>query len=222
MIVADDHQRRFGQPVKSAPSRIFVPHPPDEGGQFSLHFGGGQTDSLAVARQHPYKPVAGEPLHRLDLLRPRIPAVVPRGTELLPIAAPEPVVSREKKPLPEQKHAVALGMAGRWNRGETGCQFTRFFAFNHGFGAGLGGQFGPMNEPAASKTLHVPRSVGYVVAVGEEHVGDAAQGVGREDEPAHGPQSYGRQGKKTGPTCRTQAGPDAKKNLPSLCRIPDG
>ena len=50
-------------------------------------------------------------------------------------------------------------------------------AVQHDFGIGLRRQFGSMDVAAAAKTPGVAPSVGHVVAVRKEDVGDPAQGL---------------------------------------------
>src|SRR5262249_18489521 len=77
------------------------------------HLLGRQMPPLAMAGQNPLETVSRQPLHRLGLLGPRVPAVVLGGRKLLRVPVPVQVVTGEEEALPVEQHAMAPSMSRR-------------------------------------------------------------------------------------------------------------
>src|SRR5262245_59430953 len=131
--------------------------------------------SLAMTGQYPLETIVRQPLHRLGLLRPRIPAVVLGRRKLPSVSIPIEMVAREQKPIPEEQDAMTLRVPGRLNRQKTRCQLPRTIAFENHFSTGLRRQFVAMDDAATSKVLCILFRISHVVPVREKDMGDAAQ-----------------------------------------------
>src|SRR3954447_15134406 len=146
-------------------------------------------DSLTVPRQHPLERIIRQPLHRVGLLRPGIPAVVFRSRQPLRVPVPIQMISGEKEPVVEKQNAMAFRMAFRQDCQKPICQRPRSFSVEHYLCRWLRRKLVAMNDPPASKMLGELMSVGYVVPVREKNVLDAA----KRFQPLHeGADEFGR------------------------------
>src|SRR5262249_3227759 len=118
---------------------------------------------LTVAEQHPLEAISRQPLHRIGLLRPRIPAIILGRRKLFRVSVPIQMVAREEEALAQEQHTMPLGVAGRLDCEEAWRQFPRPFPMENDFRAGLRRQFVAMDNAPSAKMLSVALGIGHVV-----------------------------------------------------------
>src|SRR5262249_58759033 len=91
------------------------------------HLGGGQMHFLTVAGQDPLEAVRRQPLHRIGLLLPRIPAIILGRRKPFRISVPIQMVTREEEALAQEQNTMPLGVARRRDCEEAWRQFPRPF-----------------------------------------------------------------------------------------------
>src|SRR5690349_17037273 len=107
--------------------------------------------SLAMAGHDPFEAIACQPLHRLGLLRPRIPAVSLGGRKALLVSVPIEMVAGEEEALLVQQNTVSLGVTRRGDGDTAWCQLPRPLPIENHFRARLRRYLVSMNDPAAAK-----------------------------------------------------------------------
>src|SRR4051794_11155215 len=98
-----------------------------------------------MAWQDPLERESRQPSQRLDLARPRIPAVVGKCLELPAVTVPRQMVAGEQKAILKQQDAMPRRVARSWHGQELGGQRQRFLTLQDDLGVRLSMQFGTMD-----------------------------------------------------------------------------
>ncbi len=127
-----------------------------------------------MAGEHPRERVAGEPAHGIELLGPRVPAVIAVGGERPGAGVPSQVVAREQEVAGVEQDHVAAGMAGRGYGEEPVFPNDGVETAQDVFGGGLRGTLQAMDDAGSAETGRLFFGIGHVVAASEEDVAEAA------------------------------------------------
>lgn len=128
-----------------------------------------------MPRQDPFEGIVEEALHRADLLLPGVPAGVAEGVETVARRGPGEVVAGEEEAVPVEEDGVAAGVARHRDRHQVVGEMKRLQAVEGEFDSGgVMRDVVAVEDSLAAEFFVEEGVVGDVVAVGQEHRGDAA------------------------------------------------
>src|ERR1051325_9108848 len=138
------------------------------------HILSARLSDASVPRQHPLEPILQQLLHRLCLLRPRVPAgIVKRGQRLL-VRVPREVIASKQDFVSIEKYLVSTRVPRRWNDQQIIIDAHYLRARDHLLDAASGGAIPFMHNAPAFKVLGKLCMISDIVLVREEHDLDAA------------------------------------------------
>ncbi len=120
----------------------------------------------AMSRQDPFKLVLPELLHRLDLVRPRIPGDAAKGRQGFASGRPRQMIAGKQKLVFVQIDHVTARVAGRGNHEQIFINFDGCLAGNNSLNAQSRGAIVSVHHALTAKLLAKQFMIGDVVAMG--------------------------------------------------------